>query len=213
MSVAAVVFARAPVPGAAKTRLVPALGEVGAARLHERLVRRTLDTTCAAFPGRVELCCAPDAAHPFFAACAAENGAALTEQGAGDLGTRMHRALARALCDADAAVLVGTDCPALAPEHLRDAAAALAAGADVVLGPASDGGYVLVGARRVDAALFEGIRWGTDAVLGETRERIRALGWRHVELGTLWDVDRPDDLQRLRRELADGARLLAGLAA
>jgi glycosyltransferase A (GT-A) superfamily protein (DUF2064 family) len=82
-----------------------------------------------------------------------------------------------------------------------------------VLGPAADGGYVLVGARRVDPALFEAIRWGTSDVLAGQRARIRALGWRWMELGTLWDVDLPEDLERLRREVPGGADLLDGLEA
>jgi rSAM/selenodomain-associated transferase 1 len=213
MDVPIIVFAKAPVPGAAKTRLIPALGADGAARLHARLVARALDTARAVSPGRVELCCAPDDSHPFFAECAASRGVALAGQGPGDLGTRMHRALSRALGVADRAILIGADAPALTPAYLREAVAALGAGADIVLGPAADGGYVLVGARRVDPALFEAIRWGTSDVLAGQWARIRALGWRWTELGTLWDVDRPEDLERLRRDVPGGADLLDGLEA
>jgi hypothetical protein len=123
----------------------------------------------------------------------------------------MHRALARALRGAERAVLIGADCPALTPAYLREAIAALE-GADVVLGPARDGGYVLVGARRVAPALFDGIAWGSSRVLDEQRACLRALGWRWSELATLWDVDRPEDLERVRCELADGPALLSGLA-
>lgn len=199
-----IVFARAPVPGAAKTRLIPALGAEGAARLHARLVERTLATACAAGVGPVELCCAPDAAHPFFAACAARFGVALTAQGAGDLGERMHRALAVAL----PAVLIGSDCPAMTAESLRAASDALRDGCDLAFGPAEDGGYVLVAANRVPRETFAGIPWGSPVVMAAQRSRLRALGLRWKELDVLWDVDRPDDLGRLRREVADGAELL-----
>lgn len=202
-----IVFARAPVAGAAKTRLIPSLGAEGAARLHERLVDRALATACAARLGPVELCCAPDRTHPFFVSRAARFGVSLTEQGAGDLGERMQRALASDL----PAVLVGTDCPALTPDYLREAAGAIAAGCDAVLGPAEDGGYVLVAAGRIRPEAFAHIRWGGPDVMDEQRARLRALDWRWVELRTLWDVDRPEDLARMREEIPDGEELLVGL--
>lgn len=210
MTTPVIVFARAPVPGAAKTRLIPALGAVGAAALHERLVARTLATAAAAAAGPVELCCAPDASDPALAALARTHGASLTAQGAGDLGDRMHAAFRRALAGSPAAIVVGCDCPALAPRHFREAAAALAGGADAVLAPAEDGGYVLVGLARAEPSLFAGIGWGGPDVLEHTRERLRALGWRWRELETLWDVDRPADLARLRRDIAGGPALVDG---
>lgn len=203
MTVSVIVFARTPEPGAAKTRLIPRLGAAGAAELHARMTRRALDTACAAFPGAVELCCAPDAAHPSFRDIGAVR---LEEQGPGDLGERMHRALARAV---GPALLIGSDCPALTPGYLHAAAAALESGAEAVIGPAEDGGYVLIGARRSVPALFTGIEWGSAGVLDAQRERLRALGWRWAELARLWDVDRPADLERLRGLAPE---LLAGLA-
>ncbi len=199
-----IVLARAPVPGVAKTRLIPALGPDSAARLHARLVERTLATACAAGIGPVELCCAPDVTHPFFAACAARFGVALTAQGAGDLGERMDRALAVDL----PAVLVGSDCAVMTPDYLRAGSDALRDGCDLAFGPAEDGGYVLVAAGRMRPGLFEGIPWGGPAVMAAQRSRLRALGLRWSELPPLWDVDRPDDLERLRREVAEGAALL-----
>jgi rSAM/selenodomain-associated transferase 1 len=194
-----IVFAKAPVPGEAKTRLIPAVGAVGAARVHERLVDRALETACAAGLGPVELCCAPDASHLFFAARAARFGVALTEQGPGDLGARMRRALAARL----PSVLIGSDCPAMTPEYLREADRALAEGHDAVLGPAEDGGYVLVATGQDHPDAFAGIRWGGPHVMAEQRARFRALGWRWTELATLWDVDRPEDLDRMRAAMGD----------
>jgi rSAM/selenodomain-associated transferase 1 len=202
-----IVFAKAPVAGAVKTRLIRALGAVGAARLHERLVDRTLATACAAGLGPVALACAPDRSHPFFVSRSARFEFSLTEQGAGDLGERMHRALEAGL----PALIIGADCPAMTPEYLREAAAALAVGVDAVLGPAEDGGYVLLAARRVHPEVFAHIRWGGPDVMEEQRARLRALGWRWSELAPLWDVDRPGDLARLRDEMPDGAALLTGL--
>jgi hypothetical protein len=199
-----IVFARAPVAGAAKTRLIPALGAAGAAALHERLVDHALATAVEAAVGPVELCCTPDEAHPALAGLARTHGATLAAQGPGDLGQRMHAALARTLDSVRAAILIGSDCPALTAQHLRTAAAALAGGDDAVLAPAEDGGYVLIGLKRAPSALFERMHWGESTVMAETRERLAALGLRWRELETLWDVDRPEDLARLRGALPDG---------
>jgi glycosyltransferase A (GT-A) superfamily protein (DUF2064 family) len=97
---------------------------------------------------------------------------------------------------AGAAIIVGTDCPTMQVDDLLAAHQALAAGDDVVLGPAEDGGYWLIGLRRCDPRLFTGIAWSNAGVLDATRERLVTLGWRWSELVTRWDVDRPEDLAR-----------------
>ena len=194
-----IVFARAPVPGQAKTRLAAAIGAEAAARLHARLVERALATAIAARAGAVELHCAPDAKHPFFTRLAARYGVTLHAQGRGDLGARMHRSLARALRGARAAVLFGCDCPVLSARDLRRAVRDLLAGADAVFAPAADGGYALVGLRRRAPALFSDMPWGSARVMSTTRKRLRALGWPWRELREVWDVDRPQDYARLRR--------------
>lgn len=178
---------------------MPALGAHRAARLHEALVDRALRTAVRSGIGPVELWCAPDARHPFFARCAAEHGAGLREQGDGDLGQRMARAFRAALCDNAALVLIGSDCPALSPQALREAAGALRSHV-AVLAPAEDGGYVLVGLSGPDPGLFEGIAWGGGDVMAQTRARLRAAGVSWKELETLWDIDRPEDYARLQRE-------------
>jgi len=203
-----IVFAKAPVPGEVKTRLIPRLGAEGAARLHAALIVRSLETARAAGLGSAELCCAPQADHPFFATCAERFGVARTAQIAGDLGARMSAAFDRVVPDAGQVLLMGTDCPALTPEHLREAADALAGGLDAVLGPAEDGGYVLVGLVRPSPRVFEGIEWGGSNVLRDTRTRLATLGWRWHELAELWDVDRPADLARLVERIEDGPRYM-----
>ncbi len=212
MTIPTIVFAKAPQPGGVKTRLIPALGAAGAALLHERLVARTLRTATAAGVGPVELCCAPDAAHPFLASAAAGLGLPLTGQGGGDLGARMHRAAARALNNASGVILIGCDCPALTPQYLRAARAALDEGWDVALGPAEDGGYVLLALARIDPALFDRIPWGGPDVMAITVARCAALRWRWRQLETLWDIDRPEDLVRLRRDLPHAEGLLLDIA-
>lgn len=189
------VFARAPIAGAAKTRLIPALGARGAARLHRSLVLRALATAREAALGPVTLCCAPDTRHRFFRALA-RRGLRCTAQADGDLGARMRQAFEAAL--AMPTLLIGSDCPALTPAHLRRAASTLSDGRDAVFLPAEDGGYVLIGlAAAAPAALFEAMPWGEDTVMECTRERLRDLGWTWSEPATLWDVDRPADLVRL----------------
>ncbi len=195
------VFAKAPAPGMVKTRLVPLLGAKGAARLHRRLVLHTLQQLSAAGLAPGELWCAPDPAARFFRACRERWGIALRRQRGGSLGERMGFALRATLRRAEAGVLLGTDCPAVTPAYLRAGLQALQAGNDAVLGPAEDGGYVLLGARRYAPELFTGIPWGSSGVLEETRRRLRQLGWRWHELETLWDVDRPEDYARLKEYL------------
>ena len=194
-------FAKAPVPGQVKTRLIPLLGAEEAARFHAECVRRALVTALEAGVGPVELCCAPDADSAFFREAGADGNVALVDQGSGDLGDRMHRALARGLETHSAMILIGADCPVLEAQDLRDAAHALR-DHDTVFAPAEDGGYVLIGAHRTDRALFANIRWSTDEVMQRTRANLTSLGWTRKELRTLWDVDRPEDYLRLRGDPA-----------
>lgn len=189
------IFARAPVPGAAKTRLIPRIGPDGAAALHASLVRKALQTAQASALGPVTLWCAPDATHPFFEDVARVFGVALRAQEDGDLGDRMLAAF-RAHAPAPL-LLIGTDCPAMTADHLRRAAADLTEGADAVFLPAEDGGYALVGLRRPIVEIFRAMPWGGDAVMALTRERLARLGAVWTEPSTVWDVDRPEDLDRL----------------
>jgi len=191
-----IVFAKAPVPGLAKTRLVPALGAEGAAALAARMLRHTLAQAVAADLGPVELCAAPDLTHPLLAEAAAPLGVTLATQGDGDLGQRMHRAFERHLRLHDAALLIGTDAPALDAQVLQQAARELGAH-DAVFVPALDGGYALIGLRRDYACCFDGMRWSHAQVMADTRERLRAAGLRWAELPPLADIDEPTDLVHL----------------
>jgi rSAM/selenodomain-associated transferase 1 len=192
--VAVAVLAKAPLPGFAKTRLIPALGAEGAALLQARLVERAVANACAAVIGPVTLWATPDENHPLFQAIGAHFGVALARQGDGDLGTRMLAAMAAANTPA---LVIGTDCPALTCEHLR-AAADILRGADAVVIPTEDGGYALIGMRVPARALFSDMQWSAPGVMEETRRRLSALGLTWQEPVTLWDVDLPEDLERLR---------------
>lgn len=193
------VMARAPVPGRAKTRLIPALGEAGAADLHRRLVERLLGSLQQAAIAPVQLWCTPDSRAPFFQDCARRYAVDLHQQAGEDLGQRMAQALLAALAEdgVESALVVGCDIPALDGELLAQACEVLHAGNDAVLLPMEDGGYGLLGLRQMAHELFTDLPWGSDAVLGQTRQRLSALQWQWEELETLWDVDRPEDLARL----------------
>lgn len=195
--VAVAILAKAPLPGLAKTRLAPTLGADGAAALQARLIERTVETARAANIGPITLWAAPDRDHPAFQTLAALFGIRLARQPEGDLGARMLAALEAAR---GPALVIGTDCPALQPTHLRAAAEALAAQVDAVVIPVEDGGYALIGMREPQPALFNDMPWSTSGVMAETRRRLTRLSLSWREPARLWDVDLPDDVERLKRE-------------
>ncbi len=201
------IFAKAPVPGRVKTRLAGRLGTRGAAVLYEKLLRRTLRIAHAARLCPIELWCAPDTRHGFFVTCRREYDARLRRQCGGDLGRRMNHALNRTLTDDHPAVLIGGDYASLGGAELRTAFGLLATGHAAVLGPAVDGGYVLIGLSRPCPTLFQGIAWSTPTVLAATRRRFQRAGMNWAELPPGWDVDTPADLRRLRRSNALVAQL------
>jgi rSAM/selenodomain-associated transferase 1 len=196
MTTTLVVMAKAPVAGQAKTRLTPALGAEGAARLAGRLLVHTLREARAAAFDTLTLACTPDCTHAAFAAAQAD-GFALAVQGEGDLGARMQRQFAGAFAQGAAGVLlIGTDAPALDAALLRRAARALR-DTDAVFVPAFDGGYALIGLHRAEPTLFEALPWSTGAVMAATRERLARAGLRHAELPPVHDIDEPADLAHL----------------
>ncbi len=190
------IMAKAPVPGRVKTRLIPALGAQGAARLYAALLRKTGRALLHAGLCPVQIWCAPDTRHPEFVGLELL-GAALKTQCRGDLGARMAHAARESLETASQVIIIGADCPAIDPAYVENAIVALMNGNDAVLGPAEDGGYCLLGLSRIDDDLFRDIPWGGERVLHETRRRLDQLRWRWTELSVLWDVDRPEDLRRL----------------
>ena len=194
------VMAKAPRAGYVKTRLIPALGARAAARLQRELILRTLATACQAGLGPVTLWCAPDTRQRFFRAlqrrCLAAGFAAITlrSQPDLDLGQRMAQIFAENA--ARPLLLIGSDCPALGAEHLRQAASALRSADDAVFITTEDGGYFLVGLQKPVPELFVGIDWSTERVMAQTRSRLSELGLRWREVARLWDVDRAEDVLR-----------------
>ena len=210
MNTALTIFAKAPVAGQAKTRLMPALGPEGSARLARQLLVHAVQQAAQLPWAALELCVSPDTSHPAFAEAQQvamdmgfEKGRhkgqgllTLSAQGDGDLGQRMHRALVRGLSRHAAVLLMGTDAPSLNASVLHQAAQALQTH-DAVFVPAFDGGYALVGLRHPVPALFEGMVWSTPEVMAHTRQRARQAGLQWAELPALADIDEPADLVHL----------------
>lgn len=198
MSTALIVFAKAPVAGHAKTRLVPALGEQGAADFAQQLLLHAVQQALQTPFDPLTLCVTPDTSHPACVQAQALSAGRLhlASQGEGDLGQRMHRALENALRHSESVLLMGSDAPGLNAGKLSEAAHALDRH-DAVFVPAHDGGYALVGLRRPAPGLFDNMRWSTPQVMAETRTRARAAGMLWQELAPVHDMDEPADLRHL----------------
>ena len=191
-----IVFAKAPIPGFAKTRLAEKLGMEGAARLAKRMLDETLHQAIVAGVGAVELCCDPDVSVPAFHSVAERFGVTLADQGSGDLGARMQRAIERGLQQFGQVLLIGTDAPQLDAARIRQARQALDSHSAVFI-PAHDGGYVLVGASRPIPEAFQEIAWSTPDVMAQTRQRLQDAGIDFVELPAVHDVDNPEDMEHV----------------
>ena len=188
---ALLVFTRAPMPGATKTRLIPLLGAHGAAAFHRTILLQTLQTAEASEFSHIEIW--SDAQSPFIEQCGCYFSSAVKRQKGKNLGEKMANAFAETLPKQDFAVLIGSDCPALTPVILNQAYAALTRSAEAVLGPAVDGGYYLIGLKKADAAIFQGMPWGSTEVAARTRSMLARLKLKYAELATLTDIDTPAD--------------------
>ena len=190
-----VVMTRAPVPGETKRRLIQAIGAERAAALHRAMIRRAVATALQSGVGPVELWCTPGTDHEVLRSLRSRTQVELHVQVGTDLGERMHAAIA---ARPGATAVIGTDCPFLEPDDPLLTAGALHRGdADVVLVPAFDGGYVLIGVAGPRPELFARMDWGTERVLAQTRERARTARLRLLELAARRDIDRPEDLDAL----------------
>lgn len=193
-----VIFAKAPVAGKVKTRLIPALGAEGAARLARQMLFDTCREALLARAGDVELCFGDDGEW----SGDLPSGVAVTDQGEGDLGERLSRAVQRVSDAGESMIFIGTDCPALDARRIGAACRDLASH-DAVLHPTLDGGYALLGLKRFHPSLFSGISWSTSSVATDTIARIEALGW-SLHIGeALRDIDEPQDLSHLGPGLSE----------
>jgi rSAM/selenodomain-associated transferase 1 len=191
------IFAKAPIAGYAKTRLIPILGAEGAAELQAYLFQRTIETALASPLRPITLWCAPDCDHPIFRSAGRKYGLATHVQAGDDLGKRMFSAFEE-LTRQSPALLIGTDCPILSADYLVRCAAALVGGADAAFVPTEDGGYALIGLRKPVWRLFEDMPWGTSDVMRLTGDRLREEHLSTFETDQLWDVDTPADYYRAK---------------
>lgn len=194
------IFCKAPFAGQVKTRLMAALSPEQAVSAHIALAKMTLGRAFEKPLCPVQLYCSPDTDHPFFEQCALNYPLDLKIQNGADLGQRMSNAFKEALAIYRHAVLTGSDCPSLSADDFSLAFSALKKGSDAVLGPAEDGGYVLVGLNAPQPSLFESMVWGVETVMTETRLRADQAGLTVYELPEQWDVDGIEDWRRFLRE-------------
>jgi rSAM/selenodomain-associated transferase 1 len=178
-----------------KTRLIPAYGAEGAARIYAQLVERTLKAVTET-GATASLWVAGDRAHASVVDWARRGTLPVYSQCEGDLGERMSNCLATLAEQHDRVLLVGTDCPAFTAEHLQAAAAGLSNNCHWVFTPAEDGGYVLVGSNAPGNEPFANIAWSTSEVMAQTRSALQANGLVWAESATLWDIDEPADVER-----------------
>ena len=194
------VMAKYPSPGSVKTRLASQIGAAAACRLHDAFVRDLADRLEAVELPLTWAFWPPDA--PF---ASIVPGKRCVPQVGGDLGERLEHAVAGCFRSIPTPVIViGVDSPHLDLEWLREAADALAGGADGVLGPADDGGYYLIGLRQPSSRIFRDVAWGSSGVLDATLANARDAGMRVQLLRPTFDVDDADGLRRLRDVLARG---------
>lgn len=191
-----VIITKAPIPGFAKTRLIPALGAEGAAQLARRMLEHAVQIALDVGIGPVELCVTPGPGDPLWPALRLPKEVVWSAQCPGDLGARMGRAVQQTVAQGERVLLTGTDCPALTPLHLRAAAATLNHH-DAALIPSADGGYVLLGLKRFHPLLFDDMPWSTDAVAAEALRRLAQIGWTVEAQAQLHDIDEPADLRYL----------------
>lgn len=194
---ALLVFTKTPVPGQVKTRLLSVMDAPRAAAIQADLLQRTLEMARRSAVDDIELWCTPTTQHPVLRDLEVRFSLTLRTQAGAGLGERMCFAMEQTLRNYRHVVLIGSDCMDLAASDIDIAIEQLAAGNDVVLGPALDGGYYLVGLSRLYRQLFADIEWGTDKVLQATRERVAQLGLKLHELPVRRDLDRPEDLAYL----------------
>ena len=191
------VFTKLPVLGEVKTRLQPDYSVEQSLIIHKRLMLNTLELTKDLTEFDVELCCSPDRNSLFFLDCENNFPITLSNQLGADLGERMAFSISVALQTNEKVIVIGTDCPDINKDYIIQAFNALNEH-DAVIGPAADGGYVLLGLRKFSLDLFTNISWSSDKVLEQTLKVLNDLSWSYKELGIMHDLDRPEDLHRYK---------------
>ncbi|QIM50342.1 glycosyltransferase [Pusillimonas sp. DMV24BSW_D] len=191
-----VIFAKAPKPGFAKTRLIPQLGADGAAQLATQLLHHTVSVACSTHFEMIDLCITPCPPDPLFKTISSAENLTLSCQTDGDLGQRMSAAFFKHLECTPKVLLIGTDAPNLTVGMLHEASRLLDAH-DAVFIPALDGGYTMIGLRKHHPSLFSNIPWSTASVMTATRAALRKAKLSWAEMTPLPDIDEPQDLVHL----------------
>ena len=181
-------FCKQPEPGMVKSRLAANLGKERAATVYKTMAEHTVQTLSSS-EHKYALYCFPDTQHAFFEHCSDRYHAPLYRQEGKNLGERMFHAMDTHLSNGHPVVLIGSDCPELGTGYINKAFHMLSTGKDIVLGPATDGGYALIGANRIDGSLFQDTPWGTCDVLQQTLARIKTLRWDCACLSPVRDID------------------------
>ena len=193
-----IIFAKEPVAGHVKTRLARDIGDAAALGIYQKMVNETIEMASQSSLAKLELYVSGDFQHPLFQSIAEQQGIQVNLQQGCNLGERMFSALNQSLADASYSILIGTDCPVMSADYIEQAFHTLEQGQDIVIGPAEDGGYVLIGASRVEACWFNNIDWGSQRVLEQSRQALISSATNFQELQPLWDIDQLTDLQRWR---------------
>lgn len=191
-----IIFTKAALPGFTKTRLIPALGEQGAANLAKRMLMYTLNQSIEANVGPVEICVTPPPTDAIWQDFAISDELEYSDQGKGSLGERLSRVTQRVIDKGESVLLIGTDCPQLTATHLQQAKDSLRY-FDSILIPATDGGYVLFGLNFFHPSLFESVKWSTGSVYAETIDQLKKLGRSVQNFPSMHDIDEPKDLKFL----------------
>ena len=196
---AVIIFSKNPVEGCVKTRLIPEWGTEGALHLYKDVLKKTIESVRQSDIDDIYIYCTPDLDNSFLQFCSRQYDLKLVLQQGNNLGERMSNAFVRILKEYSRAIIVGCDCPELSSRDINIANEKLKSKCDIVIGPAEDGGYYLIGMQEPHPEVFENINWGCDSVLADTRNHIETNNLKPFELEQRWDLDRPEDVHRYFR--------------
>jgi rSAM/selenodomain-associated transferase 1 len=194
------VFARPPENGRVKTRLAKTIGNKHALEVYIDLLKHTVAMVCSSSLAKVEICVAGNIDHAIFNELVQKYDVELTTQSGNDLGDRMYNAISAALNHFSYCVIIGSDCPVMSADYIDQAFASLKSGFDAVIGPAEDGGYVLLAAKKVEQSWFADIEWGSQHVHRQTLMKMQDGAVQVAQLDVLWDIDTFSDFRRWERQ-------------
>ena len=194
-----IMMTRAPVAGQVKSRLAKSIGNRRAAAVYRNMMQAQISKLLAANICPLELHVCPQVRHPFFIAMRRGGVVRVERQQGNNLGSQMHHAIRSGLQRAEAVILIGADVPGISVEQIEQVCTLLSSRDELIIMPADDGGYGLLGMRKVDAGLFRAVHWGTQRVCKQTLRRATQLGINYRLFSSCYDIDYQRDLARLRK--------------